>query len=97
MVAPAAVIVTVTVFQLVRLRRRQGEGQIVDLTDAPVPAVDLDFLRARAPEAEWDVQAPVTSEVSLGARLLAADRNAASRRVVVHQRRQRGEPLVPDR
>lgn len=97
MVVPAAVIVSVAVFQLVRLRRRHVAVEIVDLTDAPAPAVDLDFLRARAPEADRVVQAPVTSEVSLGARLLAADRNAASRRVVVHQRRQRGEPLVADR
>lgn len=93
---PAVVIVATAVFQV---RRARAPHTIVDLTTPPAPPVDLDFLQARVPESEHAALMPISGEVCLGARLLAADRRSGTNGnapVVVHRRR-RGEPLVARR
>ncbi len=97
---PAAVIVSIAVFQVRRCVVEGQPGRIADLAESPVPTVELDYLRARVPERDHAVRTPVTGGVSLGARLLAADRRSSRTDIRAQgaiRRRRRGEPLVARR
>ncbi len=96
--APAAMLVVIATYQVRRALVERRRGTVLDLTD-PAPRVDLEYLQARTREHDREVVAPMASEVSLGARLLAADRSGAHRSapVVVVHRRRRSKPLVAQR